>query len=82
LPGATLAQIVREEIGNYRDRIYPPLTTLGLFIEQALSADGACQDAVARNLSERTALRTPTAATADEPSFIPKAFTVASRPGV
>lgn len=46
---------MREEVGNYRERIYPPLTTLGLFIEQALSADGACQDAVARNLSERTA---------------------------
>lgn len=50
-----MAQIVREEIGTYRERIYPPLTTLGLFIEQALSADGACQDAVARHLSERTA---------------------------
>lgn len=55
LPAPTVAQIVSEEIGNYRDRIYPPLTTLGLFIEQALSADGACQDAVARHLSERTA---------------------------
>jgi hypothetical protein len=33
----------------------PPLTTLGLFIGQALSPDGACQDAVARRLSERTA---------------------------
>jgi hypothetical protein len=47
--------MVLEEVGCYRDRIYPPLTTLGLFIEQALSADGACQDAVARNLSDRTA---------------------------
>ena len=50
----TVAQIVSEEIGRHRERVYPPLTTLGLFIEQALSADGACQDAVARNLSERT----------------------------
>ena len=33
----------------------PPLTTLGLFIEQSLSADGACQDAVARHLSARSA---------------------------
>jgi hypothetical protein len=33
----------------------PPLTTLGLFIGQAMSQDGACQDAVARRLSERTA---------------------------
>lgn len=47
--------IVHEEVGAYRERVYPPLTTLGLFIGQALSADGACQDAVARHLSERTA---------------------------
>jgi hypothetical protein len=47
--------MVEEEAGRYRERIYPPLTTLGLFIGQALSPDGACQDAVARHLSERTA---------------------------
>ncbi|MGE0468533.1 MAG: IS4 family transposase [Nitrospira sp.] len=47
--------IVDEEVGTYRERVYPPLTTLGLFIGQALSSDGACQDAVARHLSERTA---------------------------
>ena len=35
----TVAQIVSEEIGRHRERVYPPLTTLGLFIEQALSAD-------------------------------------------
>ncbi len=42
------------EVGAFRERLYPPLTTLGLFIEQSLSADGACQDAVARYLSART----------------------------
>lgn len=47
--------IVEEEVGDFRERVYPPLTTLGLFIGQALSPDGACQDAVARHLSERTA---------------------------
>lgn len=47
--------MVEEEVGVYRERIYPPLTTLGLFIGQALSADGACQDAVARHQSERSA---------------------------
>lgn len=47
--------LVDEEVGAYRERIYPPLTTLGLFIGQALSADGACQDAVARHQSERRA---------------------------
>lgn len=55
LPKDTVCAIVSEEAGAYRERIYPPLTTLGLFIGQALSPDGACQDAVARHLSERTA---------------------------
>jgi DDE family transposase len=50
-----LKRLVREHAGAYRDRVYSPLRTLGLFIGQALSSDGACQDAVARNLSERTA---------------------------
>lgn len=55
LPSEVVAAVVEEEVGCYRERVYPPLTTLGLFVGQALSADGACQDAVARNLSERTA---------------------------
>jgi hypothetical protein len=55
LPRETVAQMVREEVGSWRDRTYPPLTTLSLFIGQALSPDGACQDAVARHLCERTA---------------------------
>jgi hypothetical protein len=55
LPAEVVAAAVAEEVGCYRERVYPPLTTLGLFVGQALSPDGACQDAVARNLSERTA---------------------------
>ena len=55
LPAIVLQKLVDEEVGSFRERIYPPLTTLGLFIGQALSPDGACQDAVARRLSERTA---------------------------
>lgn len=55
LPGNVLKAVVEEEAGAYRERVYPPMATLGLFIGQALSADGACQDAVARHLSERTA---------------------------
>lgn len=50
-----LERLLRDYGGRYRDRVYPPLRTLGLFIGQALSSDGACQDVVARNLSERTA---------------------------
>lgn len=53
LSSGDLERLVQEHGGAYRDRIYPPLRTLGLFIGQVLSADGACQDAVARNLSER-----------------------------
>ena len=55
LPADVLRTVIEEEAGAYRERVYPPMTTLGLFIGQALSADGACQDAVARHLSERTA---------------------------
>ena len=55
LRASVVAAAVREEVGAYRERRYPPLTTLGLFLGQALSADGACQDAVARNMSERCA---------------------------
>lgn len=49
-----LEQAVRQHAGEYRDRVYPPLTTLSLFMGQALSQDGACQDAVARHASERS----------------------------
>ncbi|MBK7565730.1 MAG: hypothetical protein IPI21_16425 [Propionivibrio sp.] len=57
LPNEVLRKLVDEEVGAFRERIYPPLTTLGLFVGQALSSDGACQDAVARRVSERTARR-------------------------
>jgi hypothetical protein len=59
LGSGDLERLVREHGAEYRDRVYPPLKTLGLFIGQAASADGACQDAVARNLSERTARAVP-----------------------
>ena len=45
-----------EEAAGFRDRIYSPLSTLVLFIEQVLSADQSCMDAVARGLSARVAL--------------------------
>ena len=50
-----VAQILRDEVGSYRERIYPPLVTLRLFIDQILSPDAACQDAVGRRLSQRGA---------------------------
>jgi len=44
--------IARHSVGC-RHRIYSPLITLGLFVEQVMSADQSCQDAVARGVSAR-----------------------------
>ena len=49
-------QWIEEEAGNCRERIYGPLQTLMLFIEQVLGADQSCQDAVARGVSQRVGL--------------------------
>ena len=38
LPADVVAAVVKEEGGGFRDRIYPPMTTLGLFIGQARTA--------------------------------------------
>jgi hypothetical protein len=50
-----LAQILTEEIGCHRQRIYPPLVTLRLFIDQVLAPDQACQEAVSQRLISRMA---------------------------
>lgn len=64
-PGAALGQVIpqqslmlwiKEAAGNRRERVYGPLQTLMLFIEQVLGADQSCQDAVARGVSQRVAL--------------------------
>ncbi len=55
LSPAMVCTLVDEGVGASRERLSLPLTTLGLCIGQALSADGACQDAVARHQSERSA---------------------------
>jgi hypothetical protein len=51
-----LDDLVSRETGTYRERVYPPLVTLGLFVEQVIHSDQACQDVVGRALSQRTAL--------------------------
>jgi hypothetical protein len=56
IPAKLLEQWIGEEVGRFRDRIYSPFVTLTLFIEQVLSADQSCADAVARALSARVAL--------------------------
>jgi hypothetical protein len=56
IPREELLRWVEEEGGPGRERLYGPLRTLTLFIEQVLSADHSCQDAVARGLSQRVGL--------------------------
>lgn len=55
LGAAEIATVVSAHVKDYRERIYPPLDTLRLFVGQVLSADRACQDVVGRRLSERVA---------------------------
>ena len=50
---AELEQRVVRHSAGCRKRIYPPLITLSMFIDQVLSADQSCQDAVARGVSAR-----------------------------
>lgn len=59
VPRQSLIQWIKEEAGDYRERVYGPLQTLTLFIEQVLGADQSCQDAVARGVSQRVALGQP-----------------------
>lgn len=53
LSAQDVANAVQRHVKAYRCRIYTPVDTLRLFVGQMLSADGACQDVVARLLSER-----------------------------
>ena len=53
LGAEVVLESMRRHVGAFRQRVYSPLSTLQLFVQQVLDADGACQDAVARGLSER-----------------------------
>lgn len=49
---AQLIEVIVNKLGaSYRERIYPPLETLRLFVDQVLSADRSCQGVVTRRLS-------------------------------
>lgn len=56
ITGHVLKAAVHEEAGYWRERLYSPLTTVVLFIEQVLGADHSCQGVVAHGLSARVAL--------------------------
>ena len=46
LTGPELMDVVEAELPEHRERLYPPTVTLSLYIAQALSSDGSCQNAV------------------------------------
>jgi hypothetical protein len=50
---AELERWIARHSEGCRQRIYSPLITLCLFIDQVMSADQSCQDAVARGVSAR-----------------------------
>jgi len=62
LDDQTLAPVLAAHGTPSRERLYPPLQTLRLFIGQVLSVDRACQDVVGRRLSERVAQGQPASA--------------------
>src|SRR5205823_9690671 len=45
IPAELLKQWVLEEVVQWGERLYGPLTTLMLFIEQVMSGDHGCQEA-------------------------------------
>ena len=55
LPQEKLKTIFEKEVGEYRERIFPPPVTLRACIFQALDGNSTCSDAVARVIAERTA---------------------------
>lgn len=51
-----LDELLHADRAKLRERIFTRRVTLGLFVEQVISHDHACQDAVSRALSQRVAL--------------------------
>ncbi len=46
LTGPELLDVVEAQLPKHRERLYPPTVTLSLFMNQVLSSDGSCQNAV------------------------------------
>src|SRR5882762_10556176 len=63
IPQERLIKELGEEDRKWRERIYSPLQTLKLFIEQVLQEDHGCQSIVAQSLSERLASGQPPCST-------------------
>ncbi len=63
-----LAEYVAVEVGKYRESKYNPIQTVLMFLEQVLSADHSCNDAVSRERSARV-LRGEIACSANNGSY-------------
>ena len=53
LTNSKLLSVVEEQLPEHRERLYPPTTTLSLFLAQALNADSSCQNTVNNHVIER-----------------------------
>ncbi len=53
LTGPQLLDRVEAALPEHRERLFPPIETLSMFLAQALSADGSCQQAVDEAMVKR-----------------------------
>lgn len=53
LTSPQLLDVIEEQLPNHRERLYPPTTTLSLFMAQAMNSDASCQNAVDGHVVER-----------------------------
>jgi len=53
LTSPQLLSVVEEHLPAHRERLYPPTTTLSLFLAQAMNTDASCQHTVNRHAVER-----------------------------
>jgi hypothetical protein len=60
LDSQVLSELVRTYFPNYRERVFSPIVTLFAFLNQVLSTDGSCSEAVARVNAERLSQGLPT----------------------
>ena len=53
LTSPELLSIVEEQLPGHRERLYPPTTTLSLFLTQCMNSDSSCQNTVNSHTVER-----------------------------
>jgi len=53
LTSPQLLDTVEAQLPNHRERLYPPTTTLSLFMAQAMNSDSSCQNTIDQHAVER-----------------------------